>query len=127
MKPVGRGEGVSYGHRHVVEDATVVATVPVGYADGYRRRLGLVGGVVLVRGRRCPVLGVVTMDQLVVDVGAAGDVEVGDEVVVLGAQGDDEVTATELALLLDTIGYEITCAVSPRVTRRHLGGPEVPA
>lgn len=127
VKPVARGEGVSYGHRHVFEEATVVATVPVGYADGYRRRLGLVGGVVLIRGRRCPIVGVVTMDQLVVDVGPGGDVAVGDEVVLIGAQGDDEVSATELALLVGTIGYEITCAVSPRVARHHHGGPEAPA
>jgi alanine racemase len=127
VKPVARGEGVSYGHRHVFDEATVAATVPVGYADGYRRRLGLVGGVVLIRGRRCPIVGVVTMDQLVVDVGPEGDVEIGDEVVLIGAQGDDEITATELAMLVDTIGYEVTCAVSPRVARRHLGGPEEPA
>lgn len=123
VKPVGRGEGVSYGHRHVFEEPTVVATLPVGYADGYRRRLGVVGGVVLIRGRRCPIVGVVTMDQLVVDVGPEGDVEVGDEVVLLGPQGDDELSATELALLVDTIGYEITCSVSGRVARRHRGGP----
>lgn len=122
VKPVARGEGVSYGHHHVFDAPTVVATVPVGYADGYRRRLGLVGGVVLVRGRRCPIVGVVTMDQLVVDVGADGGVEVGDEVVLLGRQDGEEVTATELALLVDTIGYEITCAVSERVARRHVGG-----
>jgi alanine racemase len=124
VKPVVRGEGVSYGHRHVFEEPTVVATVPVGYADGYRRRLGLVGGVVLVRGRRCPIVGVVTMDQFVVDVGPDSDIEVGEEVVLLGTQGDDELSATDLALLVDTIGYEITCAVSPRVVRHHVGGPE---
>lgn len=123
VKAVARGEGVSYGHRHVFEAPTVVATVPVGYADGYRRRLGLVGGVVLIRGRRCPIVGVVTMDQIVVDVGPDGDVAVGDEVVLLGPQGSDELTATELALLVDTIGYEITCAVSDRVTRHHVGAP----
>lgn len=122
VKPVARGEGVSYGHRHVFDEATVVATVPVGYADGYRRRLGLVGGTVLVRGRRCPIVGVVTMDQLVVDVGPAGDVDVGDEVVLLGRQGDDEISATEMALLVDTIGYEVTCGVSTRVPRRHVRG-----
>lgn len=123
VKAVASGEGVSYGHRHVFEGPTVVATVPVGYADGYRRRLGLVGGAVLIRGRRCPIVGVVTMDQIVVDVGPDGDVEVGDEVVLLGAQGSDELSATELALLTDTIGYEITCAVSERVARRPVGGP----
>jgi alanine racemase len=124
VKPVARGEGVSYGHHHVFDAPTVAATVPVGYADGYRRRLGLVGGAVLIRGRRCRIVGVVTMDQMVVDVGADGDVAVGDEVVLLGAQGDDEVSATELAMLVDTIGYEITCAVSERVARRHLRGPQ---
>ncbi|MFP5321734.1 MAG: alanine racemase [Acidimicrobiia bacterium] len=122
VKAVGRGEAVSYGHRHVFPEPTVVATVPVGYADGVRRRLGLVGGEVLVRGRRCPIVGVVTMDQLVVEVGDL-PVEVGDEVVLVGAQGDDEITATEVALRLDTIAYEITCGVSPRVVRRHHGGP----
>lgn len=121
VKPVGAGEGVSYGHRHVFEEPTVVATVPVGYADGLRRRLALVGGAVLIRGRRCPIVGVVTMDQVVVDVGPTGDVEVGDEVVVLGAQDDDEITATEQALLLDTIGYEITCGIDARVRRHYLG------
>lgn len=124
VKPVAAGEGVSYGHHHVFEAPTVVATVPVGYADGLRRRLGLVGGSVLVRGTRCPIVGVVTMDQIVVDVGAVPGVEVGDEVVLVGAQGRDEITATEMAMLVDTIGYEITCAVSPRVPRRHHGGPD---
>ncbi len=123
VKPVARGEGVSYGHHRVFDAPTVVATIPVGYADGYRRRLGLVGGAVLIRGRRRPIVGVVTMDQLVVDVGPDADVEVGDEVVLLGGQGDDELSATELALLVDTIGYEITCAVSDRVARRPVGGP----
>jgi alanine racemase len=122
VKPVARGEGVSYGHRHVFEEASVAATVPVGYADGVRRGYGLAGGQVLIGGRRCPVVGAVTMDQLVVDVGDLA-VEVGDEVVLIGAQGDDEVTATEFALLLDTIAYEVTCAVGPRVARRHRGGP----
>jgi len=122
VKPVSRGEGVSYGHRHVFERDTVVATVPVGYADGVRRGYGLAGGLVLVGGRRCPVVGVVTMDQLVVDVGDL-DVHVGDEVVLVGRQGNDEISATEVALVLDTIGYEVTCAVSPRVVRRHHGGP----
>lgn len=121
VKAVGRGEGVSYGHHHVFPHDTVVATVPVGYADGVRRRYGLAGGHVLVRGRPFPVVGAVTMDQLVVDVGDA-PVEVGDEVVLLGRQGDAELSATEVAEVLDTIGYEVTCAIGDRVVRRHLGG-----
>jgi alanine racemase len=119
VKEVAAGERVSYGHRHVFERDTVVATVPVGYADGVRRRLGLVGGEVLVGGRRRPIVGVVTMDQLVVDCGPGATVAVGDEVVLIGAQGDEAVTAAEWGALLDTIGYEIVCGITARVPRRH--------
>ena len=119
VKRVRAGERVSYGHLHRFADDTVVATVPVGYADGYRRRLGLVGGEVLVAGARRPVVGVVTMDQFVVDCGPdGGGVAVGDEVVLLGRQGDDEIPAAEVAGRLDTIGYEVVCAISARVERR---------
>lgn len=118
VKAVSAGEGVSYGHRHHFENDTIVATVPVGYADGVRRRLGLAGGEVLIRGRRRPMVGVVTMDQFVVDCGSGSDVEVGDEVVLIGRQGDEEVTAEEWGSRIDTIGYEIVCAISGRVPRQ---------
>jgi alanine racemase len=119
VKRVAAGEGISYGHRHTFDRDETVATVPVGYADGVRRRLGLLGQAVLIRGRRYPIVGVVTMDQLMV---ACGDdaVEVGDEVVLLGRQGDEEVTVAEWAEALGTIGYEITCALGPRVPRRYV-------
>lgn len=119
LKSVGAGEGVSYGLRHTVERDTTVATVPIGYADGVRRRLGLLGQEVLIGGRRLPMIGVVTMDQLLVDCGDA-PVAVGDEVVLLGRQGDEEVTAAEWAERLDTIPYEVTCALGPRLPRHHL-------
>jgi alanine racemase len=115
---VAAGEGVSYGLRHTFDRDTTVATVPVGYADGVRRRLGLLHQEVLIGGRRLPIVGVVTMDQLMVDCGDA-PVAVGDEVVLLGRQGVDEVLATEWAAALDTIGYEITCALGPRLPRRY--------
>lgn len=119
VKPVSAGEKVSYGHRHTFPHDTVVATVPVGYADGVRRRLGLAGGEVLIGGRRRPIVGVVTMDQLVVDCGPdGGGVAVGDEVVLIGRQGEDAITANQVAARLGTIGYEIVCAISPRVERR---------
>ncbi len=118
VKRVAAGEGISYGLHHTFERDATVATVPVGYADGVRRRLGLLHQEVLVGGRRCPIVGVVTMDQLMVDCGD-DPVAVGDEVVLLGRQGDDEVRATEWAAALDTIGYEITCALGPRVPRRY--------
>lgn len=118
-RPVPAGARVSYGHRHEVRTDTVLATVPVGYADGVRRDFGLRGGQVLVGGQRCPVVGVVTMDQLMVDVGTVPGVSDGDPVVLIGTQGDEEITAAEVAEVLDTIGYEVTCSVGARVAREH--------
>lgn len=116
VKRVRAGEGVSYGLRHVFAADTTVATVPIGYADGISRRLGLVGGQVLIGGRRRPIVGVVTMDQLMVDCDD-DDVAVGDEVVLIGRQGDEALTADEIADRLDTIAYEIVCGIGPRVPR----------
>jgi alanine racemase len=117
---VGPGEGVSYGRRWRATRPTQVATVPIGYADGVRRSLGLDGGVVLIRGIRCPIVGVVTMDQLVVDVTVV-NAQVGDEVILIGRQDTDVITANEVGTLTDTIGYEVTCAISARVPRRYEG------
>jgi len=118
VKELAAGSRLSYGLRYELERPSVIATVPAGYADGVPRNLGLVGGEVLVRGRRCPIAGTVTMDQLMVDAGA-GPVEVGDEVVLLGRQGDEEITATEWAARLGTIAYEIVSGIGPRVPRRY--------
>ena len=92
----------------------------VGYADGVPRNLGLRGGEVLLHGRRHPIAGTVTMDQLMIDVGDT-DVDVGDEVVLLGAQGDEAITAEEWAERLGTIAYEIVTGIGPRVPRRYVG------
>lgn len=119
VKSVAAGDGVSYGLRHVVERATRLATLPVGYADGVPRRLGLLGQEVLIGGRRAPMVGAVTMDQLVVDVGPDSDVTIGDEAVLLGAQGEERITPDEWAQRLDTISYEIVCGIGPRVERRY--------
>jgi alanine racemase len=119
VKRVAAGEGISYGLHHTFDRETTVATVPVGYADGVRRRLGLLHQQVLIGGRRRPIAGVVTMDQLMVDCGD-DPVTAGDEVVLIGRQGDEAVRATEWAAALETIGYEITCAIGPRVPRRYL-------
>ncbi len=118
VKQVTAGEGVSYGLHHTFDRDTTVATVPIGYADGVRRRLGLLHQEVLIGGRRRPIVGVVTMDQLMVD---CGDdlVAVGDEVVLIGRQGDQEIRAADWATALDTIPYEIICGIGPRVPRRH--------
>lgn len=121
VKRVAAGEGISYGHRHHVDHETTVVTVPVGYADGVPRRLSAVGGHVLIGGRRCPIVGVVTMDQLMVDVDDL-EVAVGDEVVLLGAQGEHVVSPNAWGALLGTIGYEVVCALSARLPRRYVGG-----
>jgi alanine racemase len=119
VKPVARGDGISYGLRHHVERDTVVATLPIGYADGTFRALGLRNQDVLIGGRRCPMVGVVTMDQVMVDVGPGSEVRAGDEAVLLGAQGDERITPDEWAAQLDTIAYEVVCAIGPRVERRY--------
>ena len=116
VKRVRAGSRISYGHRHEFASDTTVATLPIGYADGVPRRLASTGGEVLVAGHRCPIAGVVTMDQLMVDVGDL-DVAVGDEAVLIGRQGGEHVPAEEWADRLGTIGYEIVCGISRRVPR----------
>ncbi len=114
------GERPSYGRRRPMPAEGTVATVPIGYADGVDRRLPDRSGVVLIRGRRYPYAGTITMDQVVIDVGD-DPVDVGDEVVLLGSQGEDAITAEEWADWLDTINYEIVCRFGPRLPRRHRG------
>ena len=114
------GARVSYGLRYALPRPGRVGTVPGGYADGVPRNLGTSGGEVLIAGRRYPIAGAVTMDQLMVDVGDT-PVEVGDEVVLLGTQGDETVTAAEWAEHLGTIAYEIVSGIGPRVPRRYVG------
>jgi alanine racemase len=118
VKELPAGSRISYGLRYELDRPSWVATVPSGYADGVPRRLGHVGGEVLVRGRRHPIAGTVTMDQLMVDLGDE-HVDVGEEVVLLGRQGDEEISAAEWAGRLDTIAYEIVTGIGPRVPRRY--------
>lgn len=129
VKRVRAGSHVSYGWRHVVDRDTTLATLPIGYADGVPRRLGTLpdrpGADVLVGGRRCPIVGVVTMDQTVVDVGD-DPVRVGDEAVLIGRQGDEQVRAEDWADRLGTIGYEIVCGITSRVPRITVRGASDP-
>lgn len=113
------GQRISYGLRYELGSASNIATVPVGYADGIPRKLGAAGGEVLVGGVRRQIAGTVTMDQLMVDMGD-DDVAVGDEVVLLGRQGREEITAVEWARRVETIPYEIVCQIGPRVPRRYV-------
>ena len=116
VKRVAAGEGISYGLRHTFERDTTVATLPLGYADGVPRRLQAVGGTVLLGGHRRRIVGVVTMDQLMVDCGD-DDINSGDDVVLIGSQGGHTITAADWAEALDTIAYEIVCGISARVER----------
>jgi alanine racemase len=118
IKPCAPGESAGYGRTFVAGEATELAVVPVGYGDGVRRMLSN-NADVLIGGRRRPVVGNVSMDNLTADLGAAGGVTVGAPVILLGADGSERITAEELAARQGTINYEITCAISPRVPRSY--------
>lgn len=115
VKEVPAGSGVSYGHTYFTKDKTRIATICIGYADGYARSLSNKGKV-LINGQFAPVIGRVCMDQLMVDVTHLDNVSVGDEVVILGQDGSNSITAEELASLTDTINYEVVCQFQKRVT-----------
>jgi alanine racemase len=119
MKRVDAGEAISYGLTYSLRRPSTIATVPVGYADGYSRLLSG-NAQVLIRGRRYPVAGTVTMDQLMVDCGD-DPVETGDEVVLIGRQGSERISADSLAARMGTINYEVVCGVSERVPREYVG------
>jgi alanine racemase len=111
------GASAGYGQRWKAPVQTCIGVVPLGYGDGVRR--GLTNNAeVLVRGRRRPLVGTVSMDNLTIDLGPETEVEPGEEAVLIGAQGEDAILAEEVATRLDTINYEITCGISARVPRR---------
>ncbi len=118
-KHVLPGFKVSYGGTYMAAKPTVIATVPIGYADGFNRLFSS-SGCMLVRGQRAPVAGRVCMDLTMLDVGQIPDATSGDEVVVFGRQGDAEITVDELALALNSINYEVVCNVSERVERVYI-------
>lgn len=120
LKEVGPGTPISYGSKWTAPRPSRIATLPVGYADGYCRSFTNTAQV-LVRGQRVPVVGTVCMDQTMIDVTDVPGVEVGDEVVLLGAQGEGRIDAGELAGWAQTIHYEIFCGIGPRVPRRWIG------
>jgi len=123
LKEVPAGTRISYGGHWAAPRSSLIATLPVGYADGYHRRLsgrpGYGQAEVLVRGRRAPVVGTVCMDMIMVDVTEVPGVARGDEVVLLGTQGAERIDADELARRAGTISYEILCGISRRVPRRY--------
>lgn len=121
VKTLNAGESVSYGRTFITEKPTVVATLPIGYGDGFRRLLSSKGEV-LIHGRRAKIIGRVCMDQTMVDVTGLPSVKAGDEAVIIGRQGEEEITADEMAGLTGTINYEVVLSFLPRVQRFYTGG-----
>jgi len=117
VKRFPAGTSAGYGRKWKAPVDTWVGVIPVGYGDGVRRALTN-NADVLVRGRRHPLVGTVSMDNLTIDLGPETEVQPGDEAVLIGRQGDEQILAEEMAHRLDTINYEVTCAISPRVPRR---------
>ena len=120
VKGLRSGEGVGYGARFTAEDPRTIAIVPAGYADGLDLRLGGRGSV-LIRGRRAPIVGAVSMDMLAADVTGL-DASPGDEVVIIGSQGDDCIDVREMAATIGTIPYEILCRIGSRIERLYSEG-----
>jgi alanine racemase len=116
IKDTPPGRSISYGRTFITQKHTKIATLPIGYADGFFRNLSN-RTEVLVRGQRVPVVGKVTMDQVMIDVGHVKGVRIGDEVVIIGKQGMDEIRAEKMARLAGTIAYEVVCSISNRVPR----------
>lgn len=123
LKTVPAGTSVSYGRKFTSDKETKIATIGLGYADGYSRlNSGKIS--VLVGGIKCPVVGNICMDQCMVDVSAVPDVKLGDEVVIMGKQGDAEISADDLAAINGTINYEITCCFDLRIPKVYVNYPE---
>ena len=118
VKKLGTGEGVSYGLTYKASRPTKIALLPLGYGDGYTRLLSNKSQV-LIRGRRFPVAGTICMDQLMVDVGQS-DIKPGEEAVLIGKQGNQEITVDEIAGILGTINYEVVCMINKRVPRIYI-------
>ena len=117
VKHVPRGTGISYGHNYVTNGPEIIGTIPIGYADGYRRHGKK---IVLVGGKRVPVVGTVCMDQLMVKLDSVPDAMVGDEVVMIGHQGMDSISAEEVALRWNTINYDVVSSIGSRVPRVYI-------
>jgi alanine racemase len=118
VKRFEAGQSAGYGRRWTATKPTWVGVVPIGYGDGWRRGLTN-NGEILVRGRRYSLVGTVSMDNVTIDLGDTTDVEPGDAAVLIGEQGSERITAEDVAHRLDTINYEVTCGLTPRVRRLH--------
>lgn len=121
IKPVPENFNVSYGRKFITSRPTRIATIPLGYADGYNRLLTNQAKVT-IRGKKYPLVGRVCMDLVMVDIGMVDDIQVGDEVILFGKQEENAFTVKEICKLIDTIPYEVTCWISRRVPRVYVEG-----
>ena len=119
VKDVNEGDSISYGRKYTAPSKRRIATIPVGYADGFIRAYSK-GGRVLIHGMYAPIVGRICMDQFMVDVTDIDDVKVNDEVVLMGRQGENEISADDIAAVLHTINYEVFCTLSKRVPRQYI-------
>ena len=119
LKHTPAGRSISYGRTHTTSKDTIIATLPIGYADGLNRHLSN-RGEAIVRGKRVPIVGRICMDHTMIDVGHVKGVKAGDEVVIIGSQGKETITVEDIARLLDTIPYEVVCWISARVPRVYI-------
>lgn len=124
VKTISAGETVGYGGTYTAEKETKIATIPIGYADGYPRNLSN-KGYVLIHGKKAPITGRVCMDQLMVDVTDIDHVKEGDEVVLVGRDGDETITVEELAELAGSFNYEFICGLGKRIPRIYINGGEI--
>jgi alanine racemase len=127
IKRMSAGDSAGYGRTWTAAGETAVAVLPIGYGDGYRRGLSN-NADVIVRGRRYPVVGTVSMDNITVEVGASSELRPGDVATLIGVDGDERILAEEIARRLGTINYEVTCGIAPRVRRLyHRDGDREPS
>lgn len=124
VKTVKPGEGISYGHNFVTNMITRIATIPIGYADGFTRLLNHKAEV-SIKGERVPIVGNICMDQCMANVSGIEDVKIGDEVVLFGDGSMGEPSADEIGSIIGTINYEIVCMVSKRVPRVYVKNNEI--
>jgi alanine racemase len=120
LKELPAGRSVGYGRTFVAARPTAIATIPIGYGDGYNRLLSNRGSA-LVHGKKVPITGRICMDQTMLDVTDVPGVSVGDDVVLYGRQGEEFISIQEVADLLSTITYEVTCTLGKRVPRHYTG------
>jgi alanine racemase len=123
LKRVPKGATISYGRTFTTRRESLIATLPVGYADGIPRALSDKGHV-LVRSRRAPIVGRICMDMMMVDFTDHGNVQEGEEVILMGREGQEKITADEIGEKTGTIAYEILCGIGPRVSRIYIKGPK---